>query len=715
MIQHNRSQSLIDAALKYAELGYPVFPLLPGKSKPLTTHGFKDATTDPEQIESWWTRHPNANLGIWTEGLLVVDIDGADNPWLSDQPELQFELAGAPISQTPRGGRHLIFRQPEGAGVRNSQSLIADHVDVRADGGYIVATPSRRSDGEYRWLDGDLDVPPRELPVAPGWLVAAAKAKKPRNVIQSTDGSGSIPDGDRNGSLTSLAGSMRRRGMSEAVINVALQQANIEMCVPPLEAEEVSGIARSIAKYPPASNPSSPTPFPLTDLGNAERFASTFGDRVRFCHSTGKWLAWDGCRWRDDDEGTPLRLAGELARQIGKDADGLDEDSRTKTREWARKCESRARHEAVILIAKSQRGCTVRVEDLDNDQWNLNVLNGTIDLRTGKIHPHDRDDLITKLAPVVFDPNAGCSLFDDFLARVLGGDEELIEFVVRFLGHCLTGDISEQVFPILHGAGANGKSVLLDTIAGIMGDYACEAPPLLLLESRHSEHPTEIADLRGRRLVVASETEEGAALKLQMVKRLTGDATLKGRYMRQDYFSFARTHKTVLVTNNRPQIREQSEAVWRRLRMIPFDVVIPAEERDPQLIEKLKLEWPGILAKLVRGCLAWQRDGLGEPTAVKLATSEYRSEEDITGRFIEECFETDVRPEDSSLFTPWATVNSAYENWARGEGERSSGGRWLGKELDKRGFRTTTKRIGGPPTKGRVGLRLRDSWRDTNA
>lgn len=763
MIQDNRSLSTLEAARNYRRRGYWAVPIPPGQ-KLTVEDGWPGLRLEGEELDRRFDLPCNIGIILGEPSGWLVDVD-LDCPEAIEMADRFLPPTGMISGREASPNSHRWFIAV-GAVTKQHRDRVTKKmvIELRSTGAQTVVGPSVHPDGDrYEMLEGEPTPVSAEMLRAcvdalyeavqklrhgesrarEGWKDSARPST--RSNVDSDDvlrratayldaipgavsGHGGHPQ-----TYTAATTMVHGFGLDPEVAFQLLRTRYNPRCDPPWTEKELWHKINDAATKPherphrwladrPISSPASSnvdgandSPEPLTDLGNAERFARMFGDQVRFCHATGKWLAWDKCRWRDDDEGTPLRLAGVLARQIAENAVELDDELRIKTRAWAKTCESRARHEAVILIAKSQQGCTVRVEDLDDDQWTLNVLNGTIDLRTGEIHPHDRDDLITKLAPVTFDPNATCPMFDNFLACSLGGDVELIEFVVRFFGHCLTGNISEQVFPIIHGAGANGKSVLLDTIAGIMGDYACEAPPLLLLESRHSEHPTEIADLRGRRLVVASETEDGAALKLQMVKRLTGDATLKGRYMRQDYFSFARTHKTLLVTNNRPQIREQSEAVWRRLRMVPFNVVIPAEDRDPKLIEKLKLEWPGILAKLVRGCVAWQRDGLGDSTAVQLATSDYKSEEDITGRFIEDCMETDEQSDESPLFTPWAAVNSAYEAWAKDEGERSSGGRWLGKELDKRGFRTTTRRDGGKPTKGRVGLRLRGSWRGTDA
>lgn len=246
---------MLHAALWYADLGYAVFPCAPGRKKPLTEHGLLDATTDHELIERWWSENPSANIAIRTDGLLVVDIDGADNPWLADDPGRLEELATAPTSLTPRGGRQHVFRQPEGRTWRNTAGRLATHVDTRGCGGYIVVPPSVFNGGGYRWLDGrELDVPSNRLPEPPAWLVEMLDVVPSSNGLEAAcDGTraNAIPEGQRNAALAGLAGTMRRVGMSRAEIAAALHQANADRCAPPLDQREVDRIAASVARYEP--------------------------------------------------------------------------------------------------------------------------------------------------------------------------------------------------------------------------------------------------------------------------------------------------------------------------------------------------------------------------------------------------------------------------------------------------------------------------------
>jgi hypothetical protein len=248
---------LLAAALHYAELGYRVFPCAPGTKAPLTAHGFLDATLDLDQIERWWTEQPSANIGMATEGLAVIDIDGDGNPWLGHDPDRRLDLAAAPMTLSPHGGSHRIFRQPAGKRWRCTESRLAPHVDTRADGGYIVLPPSEIEDGKaYRWAPGlELDEPPASLPEPPAWLVQQldqlASGTPIATTVGADPGSNTIPSGQRNATLARLAGTMRRVGMSQPEIAAALQQVNLDRCIPPLTPREVERIAASVARYDP--------------------------------------------------------------------------------------------------------------------------------------------------------------------------------------------------------------------------------------------------------------------------------------------------------------------------------------------------------------------------------------------------------------------------------------------------------------------------------
>lgn len=406
-----------------------------------------------------------------------------------------------------------------------------------------------------------------------------------------------------------------------------------------------------------------------TELSNAQKLVAKFGTHFRYCAQKGQFYTWLNGRWQLDENGRVSRFAKKIARLMWKDVSRSSEigvDPREMVKH-AKHSESNAGISATLKLASTEPDVVVHAAEFDANPWLLNCLNGTIDLRTGELRPHDRKDLITKQCPVNFDPSATCPMFDKFLVRIMDGNRTLIRYLARMFGYGLTGDIRDQELYVFYGGGANGKNVLVDTVTGMMGPYASAAPPGLLTAKRHEGHPTEIADLCGRRLIVASETEEEDRLRIQFVKRLTGDATLKGRYMRQDYFEFPRTSKTILITNNKPYIPESGNAIWRRIRLLPFNVTIPPGEQDKLLGEKLKAEWPGILNWLVQGCLDWREHGMEAPDEVLVATNTYRAEQDPIAEFLTDCCVRGgptVRVARTDLF-------SSYLGWAMQAGEKN--------------------------------------------
>jgi putative DNA primase/helicase len=279
----------------------------------------------------------------------------------------------------------------------------------------------------------------------------------------------------------------------------------------------------------------------------------------------------------------------------------------------------------------------------------------------------------------------------------------LIDYLQKFIGHCLTGDVTEQYLHVFYGSGQNGKSVLCDTLANMLGDYAVIVPADLLVARKDSEHPTELTTLCGRRLAIASESEEGRRLRISRVKALTGDATLTARYMRGDYFSFPRTHKIVLVTNHKPKIPDDSTAIWRRVRLIPFTVEFPESAQDKGLLRKLRDEWPGILAWAVRGCAAWQREGLQAPADIQAATLDYRNEENCLVDFF-----GDSCVFDQAAFVGRTALFTAYEAWAANRHEKYALGRqnFYERVRQHEGVRDVQQRQGAKPIRGFAGIGL---------
>jgi putative DNA primase/helicase len=418
-----------------------------------------------------------------------------------------------------------------------------------------------------------------------------------------------------------------------------------------------------------------------TDLGNGERLVARFGTNVRFCHPWKKWLVWDGQRWKADDTAAVQRIGKRTVRAILREAAILEDDDEIKAHnQFWHASEAKARIDAMLSMASSENGVPILPDDMDRDHFLLNVKNGTIDLRGGVLRPHRREDLITRLAPVEFKQGETCPTWLAVLEKIFANDPGLIKFWKMLCGVCLTGDVSPQILPVLYGAGANGKTTILNVLLEILGpDYAISAPPGLLILKKGERHPTELASLFNKRLVVDSETAEGAQFNENLVKQLTGGDKISARRMKEDFWEFKPTHKILMCTNHKPEIRETKNAIWRRVKLVPFNVTIPTEDQDARLPEKLRAEYPGILAWCVEGCLDWLELGLEIPIAVEDATKEYQRESDLLGEFMaSECTVDDTL---SARATP---LYARYQKWA---GDEAVNQRKFGRALTERGFK----------------------------
>lgn len=383
---------------------------------------------------------------------------------------------------------------------------------------------------------------------------------------------------------------------------------------------------------------------PRTDLGNAERLVGRHGRDLRYCHPWKRWLVWDGRRWKDDDTGGARRHARNTVRAILGEAKTIGDDDRRKEHAlWALTSEKRDKIGAMLHLAEAEVGIPILPKDVDADPWLFNCRNGTIDLRTGELRPHRREDLITKICDLEYDLGAPCPLWLGTLAKFFARPDPerqagLIDYWRRLCGYALTGVVRDHLMPIAYGKGSNGKSTILGTLMDVFGsDYAMKCPPDMLMAKKTDSHPTDRADLFGKRLVVALETEGGRRLNETMVKELTGGDPIRARRMREDFWEFKPTHTLMMATNHKPVIRGTDTGIWRRLKLVPFTVRIDDKDALKDMPERLQAEWTGILAWCVEGCREWQERGLDSPKEVVEATKGYRAEQDVVGLFLDEC------------------------------------------------------------------------------
>lgn len=442
---------------------------------------------------------------------------------------------------------------------------------------------------------------------------------------------------------------------------------------------------------------------PLTDLGNAERLADRHAATLGYVPELRAWHHWNGLVWECDADGAAERAAKDTVRAIYGEASGASSEADRKAiADHAKRSESAIRMRAMLDLASSDLRLVTRVAKLNPDPLLLTCANGTVDLCTGKLRAAAASDLITIGIPIAFRPDAAAPVWEKFLEDVFDRDQELIAFMQRFAGYCLTGDTSEQCFAILYGDGANGKSTLVEALKQVTGGFAREAAfqTFAAIKTTSREPREDLARLRGARLVVASEPGGRRWLDPETVKKVTGGDKLVCRELYGQLFEYKPEFKLMVLTNHRPRIPADDEAMWRRVRLIRFAQSFKGRE-DRQLATKLKAEAEGILAWAIAGAVDWYRHGLGAASAITTATTAYRESEDQIGRFLGNCCQ----------LTPSATVataelRAAYQQWCADEGETPLSPARLGENLIRRGITISRPNRNGKRVQTYVGVKL---------
>lgn len=684
---------MVEYALEYARMGWPVFPAAPGQKRPATQHGLKDATTDEVQIREWWRRWPNANIAIATgpdAGFYVLDVD----PRHGGDQSLQelcnpANLPDTRTCETGGGGKHIYIAYPDdGSEVRNATDILPG-LDIRGAGGYVIVPPSDTTPdggGAYTWEIEE------GLEATPAWLMPFLNVRSKRTKVlahsRNGDATGikshaekhAIPEGSRDDTLTKIAGAMRRHGSDEETILAALVSEN-RRCEPPMEHSDLERIAASVARYEPALDT-----FHFTDVGNAERLVTAYGHKLRYCFDWGSWLIWNGTRWEPDRKDRIRKMASDVIRSLYAIASEMDDKSERKALvQHASASEGVGKLRAMIELAQPR--LPIMLDELDADPWLLTCENATVDLRDCTQREVDPKDWITKKANVSFDAYAEAPTWTEFLNTIFDRDQDLIRFIQKAAGYSMTGDVSEQCLFVCYGVGSNGKSTFLSTLQDLLGDYAISTPPSAILQNRNESIPNDIARLRGIRFTSVLELEQGRRLNEPLVKGLTGGDTIAARFLHQEFFDLKPQFKLWLGSNHKPNILGQDHGIWRRMRLIPFTVTIPEEKQDKHLTKKLSAERSGIFNWMLDGLEAWHREGLEPPAAVREATAEYRSEEDVLGEFLAERIDKVANASVAS-----SEMYNAYTEWCEQNGEKARSQRWLSMRLEERGYeRVKTK------------------------
>jgi putative DNA primase/helicase len=736
----------------------------------------KSPKPSPEAVRGWFDNWPSSNIGVATgDGLVVIDVDQHGVNGQASLADLEHTLGRLPPTRTAitgGGGRHLYYLCERK--LKSSAGKLAPGIDIRAEGGQVVAPYSRHLSGEvYRW---DEESPSYLVELPQAWADAIEKSERGRQApapradrtgpkvdmaswLESwiaTYLSGKLlgpfpyEDGRKwvfalcpwNADHTNRSAFIIQRG--DGTIQAGCHHAGCaghdwkglrEMFEGPRKPRKTRDPGDPPPDdIPPPDDGDAPPERPAnekkteetpgTDLASARVLYDLHADEVHWVEHWGRWYGWTGKVWQSDETGKVRRLAehaiNEIKRRKASIGQDLDEAKKANADmevinrlkrdyavacKWDERVSNRSGFMAMLEMLKHQEGIALRTEDVDQDPMLFNVLNGTLDLRTGKLRPHSKDDLITRLVALEYDPDAKCPLWEGFIETIMGGKPELISYLRRVVGLCLTGSVEEQVCFFLHGSGSNGKSTFLDILLKLVGGYGKPVDSELVMATHGEQHPTNIANLLGMRVVTTIETAEHRRLAEAKLKWITGSDKLSARFMREDFFDFIPTHKLLIAGNHKPVVRGVDLAIWRRIHLVPFLVTIMNPDKKFGL--RLLAELPGILAWAVRGCLEWQEQGLNPPAEVLEATAEYRREMDILSQFIEDrCVEgRQYRAEASLLY-------KAYREWTEAAGEYTESAKTFGQRLTERGIGADK---GSKGTRYRTGIGIRETTFEGNS
>ena len=675
------AKNMKEWALHYAEMGLAVFPLVCRDKVPAVVGGCKVATTERTTIERWWDKNPQYNIGIATgnksSGLVVIDLDVDKNKGidgydvLRDWQNKHGKLPETWQSITGRGGYHYFYKD---AIVHSNRVGLYEGVDIRGEGGYIVAPPSVHPNGNiYEWEQGPEEYEIAQVDNIVNDFLKGEKQRRDSEHKTNFKVPELIPEGKRVDTIVRLIASLRTKGLDDDAIKAAVRVENEKRCNPPLKEKELekavfpalkrdwqvnshyynnfNAMNENDNKYvnevlKKLNELNAVERFPMNDRGSADLFATVFMDVSRYNPTKKDWMYYDGTRWVADQEGMRAKrnaktLADALVRYSVTVS--LPDDKRQSYIKYAAGMMNYRSRNVMVTDAKDLN--FFDNTELDKDDFLLNCKNCVLDLSGDqpKELEYKADLLLSKICNANYNPAATCTLWEKTVNEIMQGDSSKIEYLQKMSGRFLTGDTSEEEFYIFFGATTrNGKSTITELLLYLLGDYATTISPESLAIKVNKDSRTaspDIAKLAGTRFVVASEPPRRMLFDSSLVKTLTGRDTVSARFLHENEFQFKPKFKLILNSNYLPVISDKTVFSSNRVKVVPFERHFTEKEQNKHLKEQLQQEIDGILNWCIQGLSLYRKEGLEPPTAVQIATHEYSEDSDKIGKFISECLE----------------------------------------------------------------------------
>ena len=729
------AKNMKEWALHYAEMGLAVFPLACRDKVPAVVGGCKVATTERTTIERWWDKNPQYNIGIATgnksSGLVVIDLDVDKNKGidgydvLRDWQNKHGKLPETWQSITGRGGYHYFYKD---AIVHSNRVGLYEGVDIRGEGGYIVAPPSVHPNGNiYEWEQGPEEYEIAQVDNIVNDFLKGEKQRRDSEHKTNFKVPELIPEGKRVDTIVRLIASLRTKGLDDDAIKAAVRVENEKRCNPPLKEKELEkavfpALKRDWQVNSPYYNNfnamnendnkyvnevlkklnelNAVERFPMNDRGSADLFATVFMDVSRYNPTKKDWMYYDGTRWVADQEGMRAKrnaktLADVLVRYSATVF--LPDDKRQSYIKYAAGMMNYRSRNVMVTDAKDLN--FFENMELDKDDFFINCRNCVLDLSEDqpKVLEHNADLLLSKICNASYNPAATCTLWEKTVNEIMQGDTAKIKYLQKMSGRFLTGDTSEEEFYIFFGATTrNGKSTITEILLYLLGDYATTISPESLAIKANKDSRTaspDIAKLAGTRLVVASEPPRRMLFDSSLVKTLTGRDTVSARFLHENEFQFKPKFKLILNSNYLPVINDKTVFSSNRVKVIPFERHFAEKEQNKHLKEQLQQEIDGILNWCIEGLYMYRKEGLEPPEAVRTATHEYSEDSDKTGKFISECL---VRSEHNLAAKD---VYEKYSQWCNDCGLGIDGRTSFYEELKTKNLLSKTGTVAGKTVK----------------